>query len=421
MGEFTRFGVRGSDIMAINRPGPAVREILVLSFALSLFFPAILCAQAESVPKETELPEENREEISQSLAENTQSALDLKRLLLGRSYAFFGRVEGDAALYSDQVFDGENGAEVRRLRLGVGGILTDYLSYKVDLDLTDKTATVSDVYLKLDTSRRGALTVGNQRVTQNLSAMTGSLSLLFMERPLPVTTFSLGRRLGISHDVHGGRWSAHGMLFGTDPNNDAGDRGWAVRGVFNPTRKDGGVAHLGLSFVREKMDREARFRTRPESHVTDIRLVDTGELNDIDYQNIIGLEVAGARGSFTGRFEAFKAVWERLDNSKDDFKGAYLEVGYFPTGQGFNYQQGRFVRPRFDVGTRALELGFRASWVDLNDTNVRGGEQFNLGFAVNYYLRHNLRIQSNLLHARTDEVAGDVRSWILQARLQFNW
>ena len=373
MGERIKFGIRGSEGRAVNRLPLSIRRLLILSLAATLSFPAALCAQAEPDPNDAELPQENREEISQSIAENTQTAGDLKRLLLGRSYTFFGRIEGDAALYGDDVFDGENGAEIRRFRVGVAGVLTDHWSYKVDLDLTDKTATISDVYLKLDTNRLGSLTIGNQRVTQNLSAMTGTLSQIFMERPLPVTTFSLGRRLGLSHDVHGNRWIVHGILFGADPNNDAGDRGWAVRGVFNPTRKAGGVAHLGFSFVREKMDREARYRTRPESHVTDIRLVDTGEFNDIDYQNILGLEVAGARGSFTGRIEAFKAVWERLDNSKDDFKGAYLEFGWFPTGQGFNYQRGRFVRPRFDVETRAVELGFRASWVDLNDTNVRGG------------------------------------------------
>ncbi len=48
----------------------------------------------------------------------------------------------------------------------------------------------------------------------------------------------------------------------------------------------------GFSFVREEMDRAARYRTRPESHVTDIRLVDTGLYDDIEYQNILGVEVA---------------------------------------------------------------------------------------------------------------------------------
>ena len=71
-------------------------------------------------------------------------------------------------------------------------------------------------------------------------------------------------------------------------------------------------------------------------------------------------------------------------------------------------------------GTRAWEMGFRASWVDLTDKDVRGGEQVNLGAALNYYIRPDLRFQLNLLNFRTDAVASDDTGWILQGRLQYN-
>jgi phosphate-selective porin OprO/OprP len=327
----------------------------------------------DSLQQSAEFPDENREVLSGEIAENTQTALSLKRLLLGRSYIFFGRLEGDGAIYSGDAFEGENGGEIRRFRVGIAGVLTDHLSYKGELDLTDKSTTVSDLYLKLDTSLLGSLTIGNQFVSQNLAAMTGSLSLLFMEDPLPVSTFSLSRRLGVSQDYHTDRWGGHGMIFFRDPNNDAGDRGWAMRAYINPIQKNIGIAHVGFSAVREKMDDEARYRTRPESHVTDIRLVDTGQFQDVDYQNISGIEVAGALGSFTGRMEAFKSTWDRTGGVKNDFYGAYLELGYFLTGQSFNYRQGKFVRPNLDDGTHAWEIGFRASWVDLNDKEIQGG------------------------------------------------
>jgi phosphate-selective porin OprO/OprP len=367
------------------------------------------------------MPGKNNETASQAVSENLQTAVTLKRLLLGRSYLFFGRLEGDAAIYSGDTLDGENGADIRRFRVGVAGVLSHRISYKGAFDLTDKTATLSDFYLKVDTSKRGAVTIGNQRVSQNVSAMTGSLSQLFMEFPLPISTFSLSRRLGIGHDYHAERWGVHGMVFSIDPNNDAGDRGWALRAFFNPSRSDGGVAHLGFSLVRERMDGEARYRTRPESSITDIRLIDTGQYPDVEYQSIVGLELAGARGSLTGRIEAFRATWERADNSENQFYGAYMETGYFLTGQNFNYRQGRFIRPRLDDGAHALEFGLRVSWVDLNNGEINGGEQLNLGLALNYYPLQNLRIQSNLLRVRTDEVAGKERSWIFQARIQFNW
>ena len=250
--------------------------------------------------------------------------------------------------------------------------------------------------------------------------MTGSLSQLFMEFPLPVSTFSLARRLGASQDYYGERGGIHGMLFTRDPNNDAGKYGWAIRGFFNPARRDSGVAHIGFSAIREKMDKEARYRTRPESHVTDIRLVDTGLFEDVQYQEILGIEAAGASGSISGRIEAFKSRWLREGDRKNEFHGAYMEVGYFLTGQRFRYRHGRFVRPEMG-GSRAWEIGARLSWIDLDDRDVQGGEQLNLGLALNYYPRQNLRFQTNLIRVRTKNVEQHDRSWILQLRAQFNW
>ena len=90
------------------------------------------------------------------------------------------------------------------------------------------------------------------------------------------------------------------------------------------------------------------------------------------------------------------------------------------TGQTFNYKSGKFVRPVLDSGARAWEVGLRASWVDLTDKDVLGGEQVNLGAALNYYVRPDLRFQFNLLYFRTDTIAGNDAGWILQGRLQYN-
>jgi len=109
------------------------------------------------------------------------------------------------------------------------------------------------------------------------------------------------------------------VIFTKDPNNDAGKRGVSIRVVANPVRSDNGVAHVGFYLVREEMDREARYPTRPESHVTDIRLVDTGLYDDVEYQSILGVEVAGARGSISGRIEAFASRWEREGSLENDF------------------------------------------------------------------------------------------------------
>lgn len=138
-----------------------------------------------------EVVEQSRDVASMQVAEDNQSAYTLKTLLLGRNHVFFGRAEGDYALYWGDIPSTENGGDLRRLRVGVAGLATfwDQASYKFELDLTDGTNNFSDLYIQWDSQKHGSVRIGNQRVSQNLSAMTSSLSQLFMERPLPVTTF----------------------------------------------------------------------------------------------------------------------------------------------------------------------------------------------------------------------------------------
>ena len=331
-------------------------------------------------------------------------------------------MELDAAAYFGDIPSSENGGELRRLRVGIAGLATfvDSVSYKLELDLTDGSNNLSDIYVQWDLPKRGTLRVGNQTVSQNLSAMTSSLSHLFMEEPLPVSAFSLSRRLAVSYDHDWRRFGVHGMVFTRDPNNDAGKYGWAARVYTKPIRGPEKIGHVGISTVHEKMDREARYRTRPESHVTDIRLVDTGLYDDVQYQHVLGLEMAGGLGSNTLKLELFRSRWERERGRSNTFKGAYVELGHFLTGQQFNYVRGKFIRPIMEPGTHAWEIGLRASWLDLNDRDARGGEQVNVGAALNYYRRPDLRFQFNVLYFRTDSVAGDDQGWIVQAKVQFN-
>ena len=369
-----------------------------------------------------ETTQEARQEITTIIAEDTQSAHTLRTLLLGRNYIFFGRVGLEYAAYSGDIPSSENGAELRRLRVGIAGLATFFerISYKLELDLTDGTNNFSDLYVQWEISSHGSIRVGHQRVSQNLSAMTNSLSLLFMERPLPVTTFSLRRRLAVSYDLDRGRWGMHGMFFTRDPNNDAGKYGWAFRLITNPIRGPKQIGHFGISLVSENMDQETRYRTLPESHVTDFRLVDTGLFGDVQYQHTAGVELAGGVGANSLRLEMFRSRWERTEGRNNTFNGAYLEFGRFLTGQSFNYQKGKFVRPNFEPGAHAWEIGLRTSWVDLNDRDVSGGEQLNFGAALNYYRRPNQRFMFNLLRFKTDSVAGNDRGWIFQTRFQYN-
>lgn len=370
---------------------------------------------AESVPTES------RDDASLAISENAQGTYLLRKMLLGRQWKFFGKVEAEAAAYWIPSLVDQDGGELRSLRAGIAGLNPwfENVSYKLEFDLTDGSSSISSAYITADFGSRGTLTIGNQDGSQSLSASTGRLSQLFMESPLPIEAFGLDKRVGISFERYRQRYGLYGLVFGQDLNSDAKHRGVAARGFFNPYRSSGGIWHVGLSIVREDIQDTARLRSRPESHVTDIRLVDTGKFDDVKSHRRLGVEIAGATGSFTTRFEAMLNHWVRQDSSRNRFRGAYLEGGYFITGEPFRYVHGKFVRPNLQGSEGAWELAYRMSWIDLNDGDVTGGNERNFGMALNYYPRADVRAQVNLIQVNSDRPDSD--GLLLQGRLQFNW
>ena len=371
---------------------------------------------------EKALTGKDRFEASQQISEDTQSAASLRKLLRDRHLIFFGRVEGDAAYYADPPLDDDSGVELRRARLGVAGVNPwfEHMSFKLELNLVDLSdIDFSSAYIKFDRGELGSMTWGYQSVYQSLSSSTGSLSQLFMEDPLPVAAFSVANRLAVTYawsDAHKG---FNATLFGHDMNHDRGGKGFAGRAYFSPYRSKDAIWHFGGSWVRESLDEPDRLRTRPESHVTDQRLVSTGRVGDVDHRTTFSLEMAGAKNSGTGRIEFFMTEWDRGQSPDNRFVGAYWEIGYMLTGQSFRYRQGKFVRPLLEHGRSAWELAARFSWVDLDDKDIQGGAERNFGVGVNWYPRPNLRGMFNLIQVDTDNPGED--GPLAQIRLQLNW
>ena len=385
---------------------------------------ATIPARAQNTPEPLQSPPnqaEANQDASIAIAENAQGTILLRKLLLDRKFKIFGRLEGEFAFYDIPSLESQDGADLRRFRIGIAGVISlfERLSYKLELDLKDQSSTISSAYITADFGRHGTLTVGNQDGSQSLNASTGSLSQLFMEAPLPIGAFGVSKRVGISYDRSASRNGLHFLLFGRDLNSEARHQGVSARGYFSPYRSEKGIWHLGASLLREDIDDETRLRSRPESYITDIRLVDTGWFDDVQSTRRLGLEFAGATGSFTTRFEILRNDWKRDDGSRNRFKGAYLEGGYFFGGIPFRYVDGKFVRPSLAGIDMAWELAYRLSWVDLNDGDVQGGEEFNTGLALNIYPHPGWRGQLNLIYVDSDQADSD--GLLFQARLQFNW
>ena len=109
------------------------------------------------------------------------------------------------------------------------------------------------------------------------------------------------------------------------------------------------------------------------------------------------------------------------------FWGGYAQVSYFLTGERRVYGRaaGAFGRviPRKPFRPRAgqwgaFQLAARASMLDLNDSDIRGGQELNFTLGLNWYLLANLRLSANYVHGR---VFGQGNVDILQARFQVDF
>jgi len=342
--------------------------------------------------------------------------------LTKRNIIFFGRLEVDGAAYSSGVLGDDDGFSIRRFRLGLAGRIKIWpgWNYKVEVDLTDGENSLSDAYLSWRSEKWGTFRIGNQKVAQTLSGQTSTMTSTFMERPLPILAFTLQRRLGVGWDTRLKKVGANLTVFAADPNNGIGSQGWAARGYFNPTKNLSHVFHLGGSFLQISTDGDAQFSARPESYVTNTRLVDTGTWSNVGTSSAVGLEMAGSRGPVTLKSEFYRTKWSLPDSDDPAFKGWYAEASWFLTGEMANYRDGRFIRPDILGDRGAWELAVRFSTIDLNDGEVQGGKQKNLAFSVNWYSKTHWRFMANLIKVKAkDGPYGKQDPWIAQFRAQY--
>ena len=159
---------------------------------------------------------------------------------------------------------------------------------------------IKDAYLTYNGFDDWQLKAGNFKVPFSLEQQISSKHTLFTERSL-LSALSSGRRIGAMASIKQKHWSLTGGVFGdkVDKKGNADNEDWglAMRATFAPINEKTHVVHLGLGLNHRDVD-NARFRERAETHVTDVRIVDTRSLNNIDNIFKTGLELATVMGLF---------------------------------------------------------------------------------------------------------------------------
>jgi len=336
---------------------------------------------------------------------------------------FGGRVQLDYTFYNNDKFQFENGGELRRGRLFAKGNLTENWEYKVQYDFAPDDPELKDGYLRFNGFENSRIWGGNFKQPSSLEQLTSSRFTTFLERAVAVGVTE-GRRMGLAYQGWGNKYTWMSSVYGDEANGLVKGNGIAGRFVYIPQSDSKTLLHLGASVSwNEDADDTIRLRVRPESHQDSQRILDTGDIEDVDDYIRIGLEAAYVNKRFSAQAELTTLNVNRRGAENLTFSGYYGFLSYFLTNDRRAYKgnDGIFGRvlPTSDKG--ALEIAVRFSNLNLNDKDIMGGEGDFLTLGLNYYVTSHLRLAANYVFADTDEVAGDDDPNALQVRIQFDF
>ncbi len=349
-----------------------------------------------------------------------------------------GRIMAQGAVYNEDKSELGDGAEMRRARLFVSGKLWKVWNYKLQYDFTGSgKAGINDAYIQYTGLPAGKITLGHFKEPFSLQNITSSKYITFIERSQS-HVLTPGRSLGISYGASGDNWTANIGLFGDGIDTPGGEvdqsHGLSGRATYAPyfTKEVHGL-HLGVNYAYRNLDDNNTFRVRerPESHVTDRRLIDTGNF-DAESLDRYAFEAMWFAGPFAVQGEYSRMSVDRVNagNSDVNFDGYYVEGSWFITGESVNYDPAKGalskITPKGIVGKGGIgawQIAARFSSLDLNDEDINGGDEQNMTLGLNWYPNPNMRFMANYINVLdVDGGANDgdePSAFVVQAQVEF--
>lgn len=322
-----------------------------------------------------------------------------------------GRFHYDIVQFDEDKTSLEDGASLRRGRFYISGRATPDWRFKVEREFTQAGKGWKNLWLSyrgLDDSR---ITFGNQLAPFGLENPDSSNHIKLIER-------SLASSLGPSYYMGGSYsryWDDFTISAGafTDGLREGGvntnEGEWSVdaRATYAPIHKRKKTVHLGGSVEYRKMDngKPLSLSARPEVGIAKTkRLVSTGNINSVDSTIGVGLDAAGSYNNFLAQAEYVSRKTVGSAAGDEAFDGGYVQGAWVITGERQRYSQksGHFkIKPKRKWG--AVEAAARYSYIDLNEGNVRGGEQDNITLGLNWYINENARVMTNYIWMDVDQ------------------
>jgi phosphate-selective porin OprO/OprP len=321
----------------------------------------------------------------------------------------------------------DDGLDIRRLSIFAQGTIDHHIRYSVSFDF-GADAGFGEAFiegreegLRLFGYRIGQFRLGFFQEPFSFERVASSYYSSFLERSLPVWTFSPGSNLGymLFDQAFNDRmqWSVGFFSFGQGNEANSSDSTLSVstRVTGLPVYRDDGrrLLHFGASFsTRDPKEGSVQYRSRPEARFVDF-LVDTGRFEAGRIQ-LFGVEAVAMSGPFHLQTEAILSRVQRTEFGDLEFWGAYVEVGWFITGDQRSYDTklGTFSRmvpkSHYTGGLKGLfsrhkgggfEVVGRLSKVDLDEIAVQGGEMTNFSAGFNWYLSSTSIVKLNYINS----------------------
>ena len=364
-----------------------------------------------------------------------------------------GDIDADDELQN--AFPDLDGSDIlfRKLSVSTYGNFYDTVDFMIGIDFAN-VRDIQDIWIRyLKNPFLKKVKIGNQKEPFSLEYLTSISRVTFMERALPDAAFSSGRNIGIRYDSLNPdsriNWGT-GIFLNTGSFSTVGEgasriseaNGFDVTArVFGlPVYDENGkkMLHLGLGYSygsrnENDLDSPMQFRTRPETRLTDDRLVDTGSIPG-NRRDAVNAELAMVYGPWSFQGQGYYVSLDANAAGDPDFWGYYAFLSYFITGEHRNYNRSLGVftgvepQPVFhpmkgDWG--AWELAFRHSYVDLNNGIIEGGKESNFTAGLNWIHNRNARVMFNYIHAYVKDRASpsieNGRAHIFQIRFQLIW
>ena len=336
----------------------------------------------------------------------------------------------------------------RRLLIGASGDLPGDFKYSFQFNFAQSVIDYEDVVLSWEPKNKPvAVTIGYFYPYNGLDNLTSNRFLSVTERTSIYDAFNEGRRLGAGLTYTHGDFRGSLGIFANAINNtnyDNNDYEVAGRLLYAPQAL-GGQLHFAVNAQYRHFRNTSlasTYRARPLTQTTDVRFISTGNIAG-DSDEILGFEALGIFGPFHVQGEAQvlhinayrpgTAVGNGLSNgeafpagsllpaSNPTFWGAYVDAGYWLTGETRGYKNGKIDRTKilngFDKGGwGGFEITGRAEYINLRDTvggrtnigtqlingDINGGRQLGLTAALNWWPIDYVRFTAQYIHTEVE-------------------